>query len=217
MNTQVEEPQVGSSINHKRCAHCRVDKPHSHFSKDSKARDGLQYYCKGCKGQLHALKTGKAKQCTKCGEVKELDQYYTGRKGKKITQCKTCVLAYQKNYVAQKQEEWKVRLERERVSPQEVRENPPAKSFKVCKVCKENKEIGAYYLNSRGYATCGTCKICSRKTVKKESLPKYQQLSGQMAQLERKIPPQAGVLLNKLVDLTDQAAQIIAQLQFLVA
>ena len=32
----------------KTCKKCGAEKPHTEFSKDKRAKDGLQYYCRGC-------------------------------------------------------------------------------------------------------------------------------------------------------------------------
>ena len=48
IETTTTEPQTEPT---KKCVHCGRELPHSHFSHNSKAKDGLQTWCKECRSE----------------------------------------------------------------------------------------------------------------------------------------------------------------------
>lgn len=86
----------------KRCSLCREEKPLSAFSRNRKSRDGYNAACTQCKkaragtGKPHRPKLNLPegfKQCSKCGEIKEVSEFHRASSSKDgwRSQCKLCV------------------------------------------------------------------------------------------------------------------------------
>jgi 5-methylcytosine-specific restriction endonuclease McrA len=96
----------------KRCTKCDEIKPVSAFSKQKSRKDGHQIYCKVCHKQYsttyikanedHILQRNlpEQKRCTKCGEVKPLDEFALrkGQKDGRRNECKACKSQIDKAY-----------------------------------------------------------------------------------------------------------------------
>ena len=106
----------------KKCKKCEVLKSYDEFTNDKRNKDGKQARCKDCitedsrkyREELKRYKTNNMstlefiklfndnhalKKCTKCGEVKSLDDFCNAKHGKngKASRCKDCDKEYYKN------------------------------------------------------------------------------------------------------------------------
>jgi len=80
----------------------------------------------------------KTKNCTQCGEMKPLTDYYRGGK------CKECIKANQRERNKKTKE-----LENEIKTKPELRDKP-----KICSVCNKTKTVGDFRVNRAGCIDC---------------------------------------------------------------
>ncbi len=73
----------------KQCSKCKKQKNESEFSKDSKNKDGLRYYCKDCR-RANAIERYKNKRGSvkKYNNHKELHRFAAGVRQKRCGRCK---------------------------------------------------------------------------------------------------------------------------------
>jgi hypothetical protein len=88
------------------------------------------------------------KKCTKCKEVKSLDEFCKdkSKKSGKSSRCKTCYKLYYEKNIKKDNEEYTLEIPNE----------------KICNKCKVVKILDSFYNNKKGkYGKNPTCKLCN--------------------------------------------------------
>lgn len=96
---------------YKRCTKCKVIAPLDFFSRDKSAKTGRQRWCKECQRNYIKNKSNSKqetdlkeeisfKKCTKCKEIKPLNEFYKQSKSKDgyAYQCKDCRRIMKRKY-----------------------------------------------------------------------------------------------------------------------
>lgn len=104
----------------------------------------------------------KTRECTKCGEVKSLDQFYRA-KGKKYGRAASCAVCCRKHKELKRREKG--------MKPQEFYNNTKTLDcgtiVRSCNKCKQTKEISDFTKDSTGPKGRGyVCKVCNRLYIK---------------------------------------------------
>lgn len=89
-------------MNAKVCGKCKIEKPVSEFSKDSRTKDGLQARCKGCWREYHQQRSRQPKtvvgekHCNKCDTTKAVSEFSKDSHAKDglRTRCRSCDSQY---------------------------------------------------------------------------------------------------------------------------
>lgn len=132
----------------KTCYRCKIDKELDEFNKDSKKKDGLNLYCKGCLKEMKAEKKITEeileKKCKCCLEIKVINEFNLdrGKKDNYNIYCKKCVKEKNENSISKNKIE-------------NITE-------KICIKCNETKNILNFHINKKskdGYYIY--CKLCT--------------------------------------------------------
>ena len=171
----------------KQCTKCNKLKGKSEFSKNSKNKDGLRYWCKKCEREYkrryyrrnrgsvkkyfvyeesHRTIDGvKQKRCTKCKKWKDESKFGKGRYSKDGLEhdCKDCVRAYKRECYKKEGKGLKTYYRYE-----ECHRVVDGVKQKRCRRCKHWKTESDFYKrrsNNDGLAVW--CKECSNKATNK--------------------------------------------------
>lgn len=157
------ENPIQQSLFFKVCTCCHEEKFIEDFALQT-TRNSVQSQCKKClseKARQNALKRkydplppALSKSCTKCQQVKPLDQFNVGAgKYGRSSQCKDCLNTW--HY--------------QRYSQTHIRQPKPINGGKICTRCHAEKPLDQFYPEKRGsMGRHAECIICLRERKKRE-------------------------------------------------
>ncbi|WP_042200842.1 hypothetical protein [Paenibacillus camerounensis] len=161
----------------KLCSRCKEEKQRSEFSKHSYSLDGLQTYCKVCRGEMDKKRKEKLKkqifegiiiekQCKSCKETKKVTDFTKSFSNKDgfSNICKICTSVQYRNRKREKQLKERMDavgyVEIEKVIPQSINLN----QSKRCTKCKKEKALRDFNFNYTVKKFRSECKQCGAKT-----------------------------------------------------
>lgn len=157
----------------KKCSCCKEVKERSRFSKHSFTLDGLQTYCKVCRGELDKKRREKLKEqvlerviiekrCKDCRETKntiEFTKSISSKDGFSHT-CRMCMSVQYRNRKREKQIKERIEaigyIEIEKVIPKDI-DLTQIKSCTKCKMEKTLREFNYSYTAKRFRSECKQC------------------------------------------------------------
>lgn len=161
----------------KKCSCCKEVKERSEFSKHSYSLDGLQTYCKVCRGELGKKRREKLKEqflervitekrCNNCRETKNVTEF-TKSLSSKDGFSNTCRMCMSIQYRIRKREKQiKERIEAigyveiEKVIPKDIDLN----QIKICTKCKMEKTLHEFNYSYTVKKFRSQCKQCGKET-----------------------------------------------------
>ncbi|WP_379146270.1 hypothetical protein [Paenibacillus sp. sgz500992] len=163
----------------KKCSRCKELKQRSEFSKHSYSLDGLQTYCKVCRGELGKKRREELKKqvlesviiekrCKSCRETKKVIEFTKSLNSKDgfSNTCRLCTSTQYRNRKREKQLKERMDaigyVEIERVIPQDIDLN----QIKTCTKCNMEKTLREFNFNYTVKRFRSECKQCGTKTRK---------------------------------------------------
>ncbi|ANY68670.1 hypothetical protein BBD42_21015 [Paenibacillus sp. BIHB 4019] len=161
----------------KKCSHCKEVKQRSEFSKHSYSLDGLQTYCKACRGVLEKKRREKLKEqvlesviiekrCKNCRETKQAMEFtksFSSKDGFSNT-CRTCMSIQYRNRKREKQIKERIEaigyVEIEKVIPKDIDLN----QIKNCTKCNMEKTLREFNYSYTVKKFRPECKQCGKET-----------------------------------------------------
>lgn len=165
----------------KACRQCGQVRPLDEYYRSKKYSDGRDIYCKGCRDGRHAKwvaankKPPKPKptekQCSGCGEVKPLTEFWSAGKGKKASLCKPCKTAYHYEYIARPEVAARLkeqaRNRRSGTWKRPPRREPIGEGYEVCTMCNLDKPLDDFHRHKLGRnGRDSMCKECKRELAR---------------------------------------------------